>query len=121
MGGRLRLVGSGPDGSTFAVELPACLSEGAAENQSVTERRKQGARPGQTPQANGTRTPWPSRLGEQAGIVRAALQASSVPLTAKDVARSFRGARAGRVRSLLDTLSLLGHARDLGDGRYVGL
>ncbi|MBI5439941.1 MAG: hypothetical protein HY900_01885 [Deltaproteobacteria bacterium] len=119
MGGDLRLAGSGPEGSVFVLELPVADGRPAGASPGAGRRREGERR--RTVRPAGQKTPWPKRLGEQAGIVRAALQASSSPLTARDLARSFRGAKPARVRSLLDALSLLGHARALGDGRYVGL
>lgn len=110
MGGTLRLEGSGDGGSVFVLELPRAH---AGQLKSAPSRRAR--------RVGTTRMPWPRRLAEQAGMVRSALHASSVPLSAGELARSFRGARATRIRSLLDALAELGHAKDLGDGRYISL
>jgi signal transduction histidine kinase len=120
MGGALRLDGSGPEGSVFILELPLAETVGRVRVRSVRARREAG-RSLEEVREGSVKTAWPRRLGDQAGLVRAALVASSGPLTANDLARSFRGASAGRVRSLLDALSALGQARDLGDGRYSGI
>jgi hypothetical protein len=62
---------------------------------------------------------WPKSLPEQARAVRAALARQSAPVTAQTLARSFKGARAGTVQELLDTLVSLGHAREADGERYL--
>ncbi|TXC69603.1 class I SAM-dependent DNA methyltransferase [Sphingomonas ginsenosidivorax] len=62
---------------------------------------------------------WPATLPEQVGAVQQVLAASSAPLAAQDIARSFKGKRAATVRPVLDALAGLGMARRLKDGRYA--
>jgi hypothetical protein len=64
-------------------------------------------------------TPWPATLPVQVGAVLSILTAASMPLAAKDIARSFKGKRAASMRPVLDALAGLGMARRLSDGRYA--
>jgi hypothetical protein len=59
-------------------------------------------------------------MAEQAQAVRQALLAAGGPVTAKQVAAGFTGARPARVKELLETLVLLGQARQLAEGQFVG-
>lgn len=63
--------------------------------------------------------PWPKRLPEQVSAVAAVLSSSTVPLAPQDVARTFKGKRAATVRPILDSLTAIGQARRLKDGRYA--
>jgi hypothetical protein len=65
--------------------------------------------------------PWPKTLAEQAQAVRAALTAAAGPADAATLATQFKSARVDRIAELLATLSSLGQARALRDGRYVTL
>jgi len=62
---------------------------------------------------------WPASLPEQVGAVQAILAAAARPMAAQDVARTFKGKRAGTVRPVLDALAGVGLARRLTDGRYA--
>jgi hypothetical protein len=68
----------------------------------------------------GEKIPWPAAMAEQAQAVRQALLAAGGPVTAKQVAAGFTGARPARVKELLETLVLLGQARQLAEGQFVG-
>ncbi len=59
-------------------------------------------------------------MAEQAQAVRQALLAAGGVVTAKQVAAGVNGARPARVEELLETLVLLGQARRLEEGRFVG-
>ncbi len=63
--------------------------------------------------------PWPKKLPEQVSAVAAVLSSSTVPLAPQDVARTFKGKRATTVRPILDSLTAIGQARRLKDGRYA--
>ncbi|MCP8892231.1 class I SAM-dependent DNA methyltransferase [Sphingomonas faeni] len=63
--------------------------------------------------------PWPASLPDQVGAVQAILAAAAGPMAAQDVARTFKGKRAGTVRPVLDALAGVGLARRLTDGRYA--
>lgn len=63
--------------------------------------------------------PWPASLPDQVGAVQAILAAAARPMAAQDVARTFKGKRAGTVRPVLDALAGVGLARRLTDGRYA--
>ena len=63
--------------------------------------------------------PWPATLPDQVGAVQAILAAAARPMAAQDVARTFKGKRAGTVRPVLDALAGVGLARRLTDGRYA--
>ena len=62
---------------------------------------------------------WPKGLAEQAAAVQAALVAIDGPASVEEVAKRFTRAKRERVEELLDTLSSLGKARELADGRFV--
>jgi hypothetical protein len=62
---------------------------------------------------------FPKALAEQARAVRSALQSHGKPATAAELARTFQGARADKVQDLLETLTSLGQARAVEDGRYA--
>ena len=73
--------------------------------------------PAKTPK---TKLPWPKSMAEQAQAIRTVLQSFEGPVTAKQVASSFKGARAVRVTELLETLVMLGQVIETEDGLYVG-
>jgi hypothetical protein len=68
----------------------------------------------------GEKLVWPASMAEQAQAVRQALLAAGGPVTVKEVAAGFTGARPARVKELLETLVLLGQARQLAEGQFVG-
>lgn len=59
---------------------------------------------------------WPKDLAEQTRAVRGALTAAGGVVTAADMARQFKHAKAPRVEEILDTLVALGHARRTDTG-----
>jgi hypothetical protein len=63
---------------------------------------------------------WPSALKDRAQAVRAVMHHADGPLTVEQVARHFHRARRADVRSLLDTLSALGHVEQTDAGAYAG-
>jgi len=63
--------------------------------------------------------PFPANLAEQARAVRNALATSSGVVTSSQIAKSFQRARAERVEELLQTLVLLGQAREVEEGKYI--
>jgi hypothetical protein len=63
--------------------------------------------------------PWPKALAEQAQAVRTALAGAAGPTDSAGLATQFKSARVDRISELLATLSSLGQARVLPDGRYV--
>lgn len=62
---------------------------------------------------------WPKAIPEQVQAVRSALAAQSAPISAEQLARSFKRARTDRVGELLDTLVSLGQARHTEKGGYL--
>lgn len=86
-----------PTGGVAATQLSADL--GIAET--VAERR-----------------PWPKTPAEQVQAIQSALRTSAEGLDATAVARRFKGARAPKVRELLDLLVSVGRARRIGADRY---
>jgi len=60
--------------------------------------------------------PWPKDLAEQTRAVRTALAASGGTMTAADLSRQFKNAKAPRVEEILATLVALGHARRTDSG-----
>ena len=67
-----------------------------------------------------TKLPWPKSMAEQAQAIRTVLQSFEGPVTAKQVAAGFKGARSVRVAELLETLVMLGQVIETEDGLYVG-
>ncbi|MBE7553182.1 MAG: class I SAM-dependent DNA methyltransferase [Anaerolineales bacterium] len=63
---------------------------------------------------------WPASMAEQAQAVRQSLLAAGGPVTIKQVAAGFVKAPAARVEELLETMVVLGQARRLSKGQYVG-
>jgi hypothetical protein len=63
--------------------------------------------------------PWPTTLPEQVSAVQSILATATAPLAANDIARAFKGKRAGTVKPVLDALAGIGMARRLADGRYA--
>jgi hypothetical protein len=56
---------------------------------------------------------FPSRLAEQSRVVRQLLRSVARPLTASQVAKSFKGVGEARAEELLETLVVLGQAREV--------
>jgi hypothetical protein len=75
--------------------------------------------------AVGEKQVWPESMAEQARAVRAALMAFEGPVTPKQVVAVFDGrrttSRVAQVAALLETLAALGQAREVEDGRFVGV
>lgn len=63
--------------------------------------------------------PFPTNLAEQARAVRNALGAQASVVTPAQLAKSFQRARVDRIEELLQTLVLLGQARQVGEGKYA--
>lgn len=59
--------------------------------------------------------PYPQSLGDRAAAVRVVLQGAARPLTAQEIARQFRGARADAVDEVMEILVKLGQARQVGE------
>jgi hypothetical protein len=62
---------------------------------------------------------WPSKLPEQVVAVAGIVERAGRPIAANDVARAFKGKRAGTVAPVLDALAGMGRLRKLGDGRFA--
>lgn len=69
--------------------------------------------------ASQARSIFPANLAEQARAVRSALGSHSGVVTAAKLAKSFQKARVERIEELLQTLVLLGHARQVEGGKYA--
>jgi hypothetical protein len=65
------------------------------------------------------KTPFPANLAEQARAVRNALAAHAGVVTPAQLAKSFQRARVDRIEELLQTLVLLGQARQVEEGKYA--
>jgi hypothetical protein len=72
-----------------------------------------------TPSAVPILIPWPRALPAQVTAVAKVLVSAQGPLSARDVARAFKGKRAGTVEPVLAALAAIGQARCLADGRYA--
>lgn len=93
------------DADEQAAEKPK-RSRGAA--------KKSAAEPKKPAQA--AKQPWPKDLAEQTRAVRGALATAGDVMTAADLARQFKNAKAPRVEEILATLVALGHARRADSG-----
>ena len=62
---------------------------------------------------------WPAKLPEQVVAVASLVERAGKPVAANDVARSFKGKRAGSIAPVLDALAGMGRLRKLEDGRYA--
>ena len=69
--------------------------------------------------AGATILPWPKTLPEQVGAVDGLLSTAPAPLHPCDVARMFKAKQASSITPVLDTLTAIGMARKLADGRYA--
>ena len=65
-----------------------------------------------------TKTPWPKTLPEQFAILRMTLQDMG-QATPQEVAVRFQRLRQSTVQPLLETLTLLGHARLVEGARFA--
>lgn len=90
-----------------AAEKRPKRSRGAAQKSPLPRAEK----PGKV-----AKQPWPNDLAEQTRAVRTALAASGGTVTAADLARQFKNAKAPRVEEILDALVALGHARHTDSG-----
>jgi hypothetical protein len=74
------------------------------------------------PQPRTATQPWPQQLPEQVAAVARVLSTAATPLTLEDLAAHFKGKGPWKKRlpQLLDTLVVLGKARVLEDGRWLG-
>jgi len=66
--------------------------------------------------------PWPQQLPEQVAAVARTLATATAPLTLEELAAHFKGKGPWKKRlpQLLDTLVVLGKAREVEDGRWLG-
>jgi hypothetical protein len=64
---------------------------------------------------------WPKALSKQAAAVQSVLVSINGPASEDDVAMRFNRANKDRVAELLDTLTSLGKARELEDGRFLAV
>ena len=69
--------------------------------------------------ASATIIPWPKTLPEQVSAVAGLLQGATIPLHPREVARAFKAKHASTMTPVLDTLTAIGLARKLADGRYA--
>ena len=69
--------------------------------------------------AGKAKLPFPANLAEQAKAVRNALAARAGVVTPAQLAKSFQRARVDRIEELLQTLVLLGQARQVEEGKYA--
>ena len=64
--------------------------------------------------------PWPKTMPEQVALIRDAL-AGTATVSAKALAKLYKGVGPEKVEEVLVTLAALGQARVLEDGRFVGV
>jgi hypothetical protein len=88
----------------------------AAKKATATEAASRPAKPARAKAAKATKQAWPKDLAEQTRAVRASLAVAGEVVTAADLARQFKHAKAPRVEEILDTLVALGHARRTDSG-----
>ena len=63
--------------------------------------------------------PLPEKLPEQVLAIRQQLSTASKPLTAHDIAKLFTRAKADRIEELLQSLVILGSARQIDGNKFV--
>jgi hypothetical protein len=92
----------------------------AAEPAATKQKRSRGAprKSAAEPKkpAKAAKQPWPKDLAEQTRAVRSSLALAGEVLSAGDLARHFKNAKAPRVEEILATLVALGHARRTDSG-----
>ena len=84
-----------------------------ADEEPATKPQKKAAK------AKSKKLPLPSSLPEQVVAIRQQLSASQQPLTAADMAKRFSRAKPDRMEELLQSLAILGSAREVETGKYV--
>jgi hypothetical protein len=74
------------------------------------------------PASGNGRQPWPATLPEQVAAVAQVLAEAQAPLALDQLAARFagKGPWKKRLPQLLDTLAVLGKAREVEDGRWMG-
>ena len=77
------------------------------------------AKPAKKKPAKAKKQPWPKSLSPQAAAVQAALVAIAAPADEVEIAKRFSRASKDRIAELLETLVLLGRARELSGGKYA--
>ena len=65
------------------------------------------------------KTAWPKDMAAQVATLRRTLERQPGPIDARTLARQFKNARHDRVRQILDSLVVLGHARQVDENRYA--
>ncbi|MDZ7712847.1 MAG: hypothetical protein U5L06_06940 [Rhodovibrio sp.] len=58
-------------------------------------------------------------MAAQVATLRRTLERQPGPVDARSLARQFKNARHDRVRQILDSLVVLGHARQVDEDRYA--
>jgi hypothetical protein len=77
--------------------------------------------PEKAKQAEPQKRPWPKSLSAQAAAVQTALAELAAPTDEVEIAKRYTDANKDRIAELFETLSPLGKARQLDDGRYVAV
>ena len=88
----------------------------AAKKSATKEAASKPPKPARAKAAKATKQAWPKDLAEQTRAVRGVLASAGDVVTAADLARQFKNAKAPRVEEILDTLVALGHARRTDTG-----
>jgi hypothetical protein len=108
--------GQNPQGQTQKhIAVAEYIDEGDEET------KKPPAPKSKSPKKPPKKLPWPKALSEQAAAVQSVLVAINGPASEDDVAKRFTRANKDRVAELLDTLTSLGKARTLEDGRFLAV
>ena len=97
---------------------PEFQNPAAVTQQSLTKEPAETV-PAAKPAAKPKKQPWPKSLSAQAAAVQSALATIAAPADETDIAQHFTRAKKERVAELLETLTSLGKARELDDGRYL--
>ena len=69
--------------------------------------------------APAAKTAWPKDMATQVAVLRRSLERQPGPVSARALAKQFNNARHDRVRQILDSLVVLGHARQVDADRYA--
>ena len=100
------------------LQNPDAATEQQAEIDLGTGADREG-KPSSASKSKQARLPWPVRLPDRIRALQKALAALPGPVAPAVLARRFVGAPTAQVSELLDTLFILGQARQTKNGKYV--
>ena len=91
--------------TTIAIEEPDIEEAGTPKKKPVKEKAK--------------KLPLPAKLPDQVLAIRQQLATAGKPLTAADMAKQFTRANSDRIEELLQSLVIMGNARQVDGNKFV--